>query len=247
MVPVKNKSQILGCVLYISATFILLIYAIIEFRISGNFLPTFNLRPVDRVFFLLASAILMHFGALALTKNCPTVTRRQVFRINLMTWLFLYFILLITLTLFDDYSYRDSLDKLDHYIARRYNFIPLHMIKNYLTKFHHGYISFEIFFYNIAGNLLALMPLSLLLPLLFKTQNHFPVFLLTILAITSLIEITQYLTVSGTCDIDDIILNTLGASIAYLILQIPPIKTKIQQFFFQSPTQLTTPTSKLAN
>ncbi len=182
----------------------------------------------------------MYFGALALSKNSDAKTRRTIFRINLIAWLLLYGILLITLTLYDDYSYRDNLGKLEYYAVQRYNFTPFRMINNYISKFHHHSISFEIFSYNIIGNIIALMPLSFLLPLLFQSQRHFLIFLTTILAITIAIEAIQYITAAGTCDVDDIILNTFGACLAYFIFRLPFIETKLQQLFFQAPSDKNT-------
>ena len=46
-----------------------------------------------------------------------------------------------------------------------------------------------------------------------------------------LIEGLQFLTLSGSCDIDDLILNVFGACILYLVLSIKSIKEFIRNIF----------------
>ena len=49
--------------------------------------------------------------------------------------------------------------------------------------------------------------------------------------IVVLIEILQFVTMSGSCDIDDLILNVLGASIVYFIVKIKFIYKLIHKIF----------------
>ena len=69
---------------------------------------------------------------------------------------------------------------------------------------------------NIGGNLLAFAPMGFFFPLLFggriKTLKGF-ILLMTITV--SAVELTQFLTGTGVADIDDVILNVLGAVIIY--------------------------------
>ena len=84
---------------------------------------------------------------------------------------------------------------------------------------------------NLLGNLVCMMPFALFIPMLFKKINNTKKFLLTILCITLGIELIQFITFSGSCDIDDVILNTLGAFIMYKILNIKDIKNLIKNIF----------------
>lgn len=61
------------------------------------------------------------------------------------------------------------------------------------------------------------MPFAFFLPLLFKKQNNFKTFLLTMICIVIGIELLQFITMSGSCDIDDVILNVSGSLIMYEI------------------------------
>ena len=64
---------------------------------------------------------------------------------------------------------------------------------------------------NIAGNLLLLAPLGVLLPLLFARMRHVKALAWRAAAVSVTIEFLQFISRSRTVDIDDVILNTLGA------------------------------------
>ena len=72
---------------------------------------------------------------------------------------------------------------------------------------------------NIGGNILVFAPLGIFIPLLRK-KLAFPTTFFTALFISGSIELTQYKTGLGSCDIDDIILNVLGAMSVTLILAV---------------------------
>ena len=119
------------------------------------------------------------------------------------------------------------------YMNSSFNIIPLKTIKLYFNGYNGGYLSKSLFLYNIIGNLCALMPLSFFLPLLFKKQNNILIFILTIILIVIGIESMQFLTLSGSCDIDDLILNLSGSLVLYLILKIKPINKVIRKTFIK--------------
>ena len=56
-------------------------------------------------------------------------------------------------------------------------------------------------------------------------------FFITMIIVVLLIEGLQFVTLSGSCDIDDLILNVFGALILYLILSIKSIKHFIRNIF----------------
>jgi hypothetical protein len=69
------------------------------------------------------------------------------------------------------------------------------------------------------------------LPILFKKQNKFRNFVLTITGIILLIEFLQLITSSGRFDIDDLILNLSGALIMYGIIKIKSVNNLIRNIF----------------
>ncbi len=68
---------------------------------------------------------------------------------------------------------------------------------------------------NFLGNLLLAAPLGVFLPRLFPRQRRFPLFAATVCALIVIIEGLQYLTARGSLDIDDLILNLLGACLGF--------------------------------
>ncbi|MEV5748468.1 VanZ family protein [Actinoallomurus sp. NPDC052308] len=72
---------------------------------------------------------------------------------------------------------------------------------------------------EIGGNLALLMPLGVLLPVLFDRFRGVIRLTLTVALISLAIEAVQGLLITGrSFDVDDVILNTAGAMIAYLVV-----------------------------
>ncbi len=78
-------------------------------------------------------------------------------------------------------------------------------------------------FVNIAGNIVCLMPLGILLPLNFKKQENPWAFLGTTAAIVTAVELLQLVLGVGVCDIDDLILNLLGAFLLFSFIKIKEV------------------------
>ena len=73
---------------------------------------------------------------------------------------------------------------------------------------------------NLGGNIIMFIPLGLLLPKVFpKLATLFRILIVTAIVII-IVEITQLFTLVGSCDIDDLILNLLGAAIGYGIFKL---------------------------
>jgi VanZ like family len=71
---------------------------------------------------------------------------------------------------------------------------------------------------ELGGNLVLLMPLAVLLPILFDRLRGFVRLTLAVAVISLGIEAVQGLLLTGrSFDVDDVILNTVGAALAYLI------------------------------
>ncbi|MFC5405865.1 VanZ family protein [Cohnella soli] len=104
------------------------------------------------------------------------------------------------------------------YGYRSYNLLPFSSIKQYLYQKEH--YNYHTWFMNLVGNFVMLMPLGLLLPLLhryFRRTRNFIVFLI---ATNISIEVLQYYSGLGSADIDDVIMNSAGAIVVYLLVRI---------------------------
>ena len=229
----KKINLIVSIITYLLSAILLIYYFSLQFN------KLFHLSPSGRIVLLSSSCLLMYLGGFFLTKYVDKKYKEKILKINISIWLLLYIILLSTLTLFDDYFFRDNFNILNwnyeifkNYLSNSLNLVPFKTIISYVTKFVSGNIAPYIFIYNILGNAIALMPFAFFLPLLFKKQNNFKIFLLTMICIVIGIELLQFITMSGSCDIDDVILNVSGSLIMYEILHIKSINELLKNIFF---------------
>ena len=69
--------------------------------------------------------------------------------------------------------------------------------------------------YNLAGNILLFVPMGVMIPAIWKKFRSLGRTLLLIAAVVAAAELLQVLILAGSCDIDDLILNLLGAALGY--------------------------------
>ncbi|MBH0350192.1 VanZ family protein [Bacillus cereus] len=93
------------------------------------------------------------------------------------------------------------------------NLVPFKSTIRYLTEF--DSYNLDIVLMNTLGNVIIFIPFGFLLPLLFKQINNVKIASKIFIKFILLIESLQLLTFTGVFDIDDIILNVLGALIGY--------------------------------
>ena len=227
--------KVFSILFYIASVLFVGIYFMAEIT------PHFSLSEFGRLFLLCGSCLFLYFGGLLLSKY---LKNNKPMKINLWIFFILYLILLITLTLFDPmwgrsgfHLVRWNSEEFSYYINNSVNLIPFKTIINYISAFNSLYSTRNVLL-NLFGNLVALMPMAFFLPLLFKKQSKFKNFVITNVLIVLCIEITQLLTASGSCDIDDIILNTMGAVIMYFILHINFIKKIIDNIFLLEKNEI---------
>lgn len=103
-----------------------------------------------------------------------------------------------------------NLEMLDRNIKDA-NFIPFSSIRRDILTLNSYYI--KVLIYNI----MAFIPMGFLLPLISKRARNMYFTIIIAIVFSSLIEISQLITVLGTFDIDDILLNTLGTLIGYVL------------------------------
>lgn len=105
-----------------------------------------------------------------------------------------------------------------NYVKDGFNLVPLRSLSDQIGALFAGQSVARGIIY-LAGNLLGFTPLGYFLPALFARQRKFPVFLITILLAITVLELVQVITMQGTCDIDDLILNATGACIGFWIMR----------------------------
>ncbi|MFC9774459.1 VanZ family protein [Paenibacillus chitinolyticus] len=96
----------------------------------------------------------------------------------------------------------------------RYNLIPQGIPLHYPMG-----RDFQSWFFEF-GNFAAFVPFGLLIPLLFRCK--FVPFIVCFLASITLLETVQMVTRLGAFDIDDIVINTLGAAVGFWAQRLAP-------------------------
>ena len=102
-------------------------------------------------------------------------------------------------------------------LLERINLKPLHTIKSYLwvlmndlslTAMRHAFV-------NLAGNVVMFVPLGFFFAVLFPRLRNFGWMVLCTVALICAVEIVQLLTLLGSCDVDDLLLNLAGTIIGW--------------------------------
>lgn len=70
---------------------------------------------------------------------------------------------------------------------------------------------------NLLGNIIMFIPLGFLMPRVFRRLRKLWKTLLLCIGIIVAIELVQLVTLVGTCDVDDLILNVLGIYLGYFL------------------------------
>ena len=81
---------------------------------------------------------------------------------------------------------------------------------------------------NLAGNVAMFIPLGIFLPCFFRRLRGFFKTTSTALGLILLIELLQYGTVLGTCDVDDLILNMVGVWMGYAFWRLTGVRAERQ-------------------
>lgn len=91
------------------------------------------------------------------------------------------------------------------------NYIPFYTVKYYVT----GTDTMRYTKENLVGNILLFFPFGVFFPLLFGKVNRFLKIIVISFLISLGLELIQLFAILGNFDVDDIILNVLGASLGF--------------------------------
>ena len=101
-----------------------------------------------------------------------------------------------------------------------YNLVPLREIKRFWKYIFDNDTLGSIARLNIFGNIIAFVPFGIFLPYLSEGKLKFILTFLYSFRLSLTIELVQLITRVGSCDVDDIILNTIGGVIGYILWSI---------------------------
>lgn len=150
--------------------------------------------------------------------------------LTILTWMILivYLLVLFKLICMKYLDLPDLLSRIDNPNAHRpYNVIPLVTISKYFMA---DQMSLLRRAGNILGNIYLFIPLGLLLPLVYRKANNILTMLFISLFLSIFFEAAQYTLASGSSDIDDVILNTMGGISGLLLFRLIRICSKNELF-----------------
>ena len=139
-----------------------------------------------------------------------------------MRFLFVVYTGLLLWLLFDRPITQDPVSDYAQILRGNMNLIPFQTIGNYwkvVTRWEFTPL-FRHCVINLGGNIFLFIPIGYFLPRLWPFLRNFFSFLLTCTLAITLVELLQLVTLLGSLDIDDFILNLLGMITGYLIYMI---------------------------
>ncbi len=138
-----------------------------------------------------------------------TDKREKAATVFLYAVFFVYIIFLLKLLFFSRITFGELFSS-GRAVIRDYNFIPFKTVSGFLFTDSQAVSRFS--FSNVAGNIMIFIPLGGFLPLLMR-HKKIHIHLLVVFASSLAAELIQLIFGIGTCDIDDLILNTIGGII----------------------------------
>jgi glycopeptide antibiotics resistance protein len=102
--------------------------------------------------------------------------------------------------------------------TQEYNLKLFKEIKRFIK--YREQIGWEGFIVNICGNVLAFMPFGFLLPLLNRAYRKFYIIAVLSILFSLIVETVQLLLKVGVFDVDDILMNSLGGILGYIVFMV---------------------------
>ncbi len=145
-------------------------------------------------------------------KELKEMTKKRLKRASWLLF-YLYIILLSYFLFFSEHYGRGYV--VENY---RYNLQFFKEIERFIL--YREQLGFESFIVNILGNILAFAPFGFLLPLLNKRYRGFLKIIFLSLLFSLTIETIQLYLKVGIFDVDDLLLNTVGGLLGYIVFAI---------------------------
>jgi glycopeptide antibiotics resistance protein len=131
--------------------------------------------------------------------------------IRIVSWL-VFIIYLVALVYFLFFSEQMGRTPSDNY---KYSLVPLKEIRRYVTYWRTIGSFYALL--NLLGNVICFIPFGFVLPIISRQQRKFARITLLSFLSSLLVELIQLVSKVGSFDVDDMILNTLGGVIGYLL------------------------------
>lgn len=223
----------------INGTIIVLSTILIGFVMIFSVIPNIVLNVKVTIGGFVIPTFIIIITMIVQIKKSKDIQEKSKIRNFWLKALFIIYCLLLITILFLNNEYRmggfQNISTFSREHLETSNFIPFATIIGYVSGMVSNDINTGIVIINLVTNLLLFAPMGFFIPMLFQDKiKNTKQFLIIIIILTFLVEIIQFITYRGSTDIDDIILNTIGASIVYILM-----KTKVVEKLLEKAIDIT--------
>lgn len=218
----------------INGTIIVLSTILIRFVMIFSVIPNIVLNVKVTIGGFAIPTFIIIITMIVQIKKSKDIQEKSKIRNFWLKALFIIYCLLLITILFLNNEYRmggfQNISTFSREHLETSNFIPFATIIGYVSGMVSNDINIGIVIINLVTNLLLFAPMGFFIPMLFQDKiKNTKQFLIIIIILTFLVEIIQFITYRGSTDIDDIILNTIGASIVYMLMKTRFIKKLLEK------------------
>lgn len=144
---------------------------------------------------------------------------KKIYKITIVIVFIIYILAILYITLFSRGRAVNDMS-IWEYARRSVNIIPFKTIRLYIRWLVYGKDNTFVPIVNLFVNLIFMIPMSIMLPMIWEKFSKLIPSLLFSFVFLMMIEVLQLLTERGSFDVDDLILNLIGAVIGYFIYYI---------------------------
>ncbi len=146
--------------------------------------------------------------------------KKKLWRFVVFTAFLCYLAVMLHLLFFQRMGHTSPLSYWER-VESSVNLVPFHTISQFWGNLssERDYIVRRAFV-NLAGNIAMFVPIGLFLPYFRKKYRKLRYFLPAVIFMISCVEVIQLFTLLGSCDVDDLIFNVIGAFLGFLIFSI---------------------------
>lgn len=218
----------------INGTIIVLSSILIGFVVIFSIIPNIVLNVKVTIGGFAIPTFIIIITMIVQIKKSKDMQEKNKIRNFWLKALFIIYCLLLTTVLFLNNEYRmGGFQNISTFSKEHFetsNILPFDTIIGYISGIISNDINTSIVIINLVTNLLLFAPMGFFIPMLFQDKiKNTKQFLIIIIILTFLVEIIQFITYRGSTDIDDIILNTIGASIVYMLMKTRFIKKLLEK------------------
>ena len=208
----------------INGTIIVLSTILIRFVMIFSVIPNIVLNvKVTIGGFAIPTFIIIITMIVEIKKSKDAQEKSEIRNFWLKALFIIYCLLLVTILFLNNVYRMGGFQNINTFSKEHFetsNLIPFATIIEYVIGVISNGINTSIVIINFATNLLLFAPMGFFIPVLFQNRiKNIKQFVIMIIILTLIVEILQFITYRGSTDIDDIILNTIGAVIMYMIMR----------------------------